>query len=105
MLIEFYDEWSDDECSSSEEEGDIMDDNFASGDNDSFLFRRGIKRCAIRKGRQPGGILWLRAHESAACSGEFPTLIPREIDRTLRDQRLCVGCKRNVETEEVVPAR
>ncbi|KAE9328998.1 hypothetical protein PF008_g16044 [Phytophthora fragariae] len=66
MLIEFNDEWSDDECSSSEEEDDIMDDDFASGDNDPFLFRRGIKRRAIRKVRQPGGILWLRAHESAA---------------------------------------
>ncbi|KAE9344561.1 hypothetical protein PR003_g8411 [Phytophthora rubi] len=54
------------ELSSREEEGDIMDDDFASGDNDPFLFRRGIKRCAIRKDRQPGGILWLRAHESAA---------------------------------------
>jgi len=61
LMIDFADEWSDSDRSSSEDESDddVFDDDV--DDDDLFRFRRGLKQKAIAKGYEPGGILWFRS--------------------------------------------
>jgi hypothetical protein len=60
MLIAFRDDWGDEDQSDSDSDSDreelVSDDE----DNDNYAFRRELKRRVIAKGREPGGILWLR---------------------------------------------
>ncbi|POM69288.1 Hypothetical protein PHPALM_14440 [Phytophthora palmivora] len=61
MLIDFADEWTEEYKSDGESESD--DDESQTNihtDEDDFVFRRELKRRAIRKAREYGGILWAR---------------------------------------------
>lgn len=64
MLLSFDDEWKEedgiDDSSSDESDGDEAEDDDSEEDEDEFVFRKDLKRKAIAKGRQPGGILWHR---------------------------------------------
>ncbi|GMF09527.1 unnamed protein product [Phytophthora lilii] len=62
MIIEFHDDWSDSDDSSSDDEDDIdIDDDWS--DEDPFTFRKQVKQRTTANGREPGGILWLRSQQ------------------------------------------
>lgn len=67
MLISQNDDWTSDDESSDEEsdepdeeESEIEDED--DSDDDEFIFRRRLKKKAIRKGKERGGILWYRSN-------------------------------------------
>ncbi|OWY95437.1 hypothetical protein PHMEG_00034554 [Phytophthora megakarya] len=67
MLHSQHDNWtSDDESSddeSEEEESESESEEEEGSDDDDFVFRRRLKRRAIQKGRERGGILWYTSFE------------------------------------------
>ncbi|OWY96154.1 hypothetical protein PHMEG_00033658, partial [Phytophthora megakarya] len=60
MLIAFSDEWCDEYQSDSESDSEDEESNASCCDEDEFVFHRELKRRAIAKACQHGGILWVR---------------------------------------------
>ncbi|KAE8952841.1 hypothetical protein PF011_g32582 [Phytophthora fragariae] len=66
MLLSQNDDWTSDDESSDEDSDEPEEENESENedesDDDEFIFRRRLKKKAIRKGNERGGILWYRSY-------------------------------------------
>ncbi|KAE8953824.1 hypothetical protein PR002_g32261, partial [Phytophthora rubi] len=66
MLLSQNDDWTSDDESSNEDSDEPEEENESEdedeSDDDEFIFRRRLKKKAIRKGNERGGILWYRSY-------------------------------------------
>ncbi|KAE8952945.1 hypothetical protein PR001_g33085, partial [Phytophthora rubi] len=66
MLLSQNDDWTSDDESSDEDSDEPEEENESEdedeSDDDEFIFRRRLKKKAIRKGNERGGILWYRSY-------------------------------------------